>query len=112
MLFNYLLLVNVDVFKVIFEIYDLLCYYDQYVVKVSKCLLGGFKLVCYEYVDCLYWGLLLCGLCIELMIDLEGYIGEGDLFVFVLVLNEFFVFYVSINFYYELWVRSIQGDVY
>lgn len=42
----------------------------------------------------------------------EGYIGEGDLFVFASVLNEFFALYASINSYHELRVRSTQGDVY
>ncbi len=60
----------------------------------------------------LHRGLPLRGLRTELTIDPEGYIGEGDLFVFASVLNEFFALYASINSYHELRVRSTQGDVY
>ncbi|WP_205584970.1 type VI secretion system baseplate subunit TssF, partial [Pseudomonas aeruginosa] len=109
---NYLSLANVDALKVILETYDLPRYYDQHAAKVSKRLLGGLKSVRHEHVDRLHRGLPLRGLRTELTIDPEGYIGEGDLFVFASVLNEFFALYASINSYHELRVRSTQGDVY
>ncbi len=109
---NYLSLANVDALKVILETYDLPRYYDQHAAKVSKRLLGGLKAVRHEHVDRLHRGLPLRGLRTELTIDPEGYIGEGDLFVFASVLNEFFALYASINSYHELRVRSTQGDVY
>ncbi|WP_446939398.1 type VI secretion system baseplate subunit TssF [Pseudomonas aeruginosa] len=112
MLLNYLSLANVDALKVILETYDLPRYYDQHAAKVSKRLLGGLKAVRHEHVDRLHRGLPLRGLRTELTIDPEGYIGEGDLFVFASVLNEFFALYASINSYHELRVRSTQGDVY
>jgi type VI secretion system protein ImpG len=42
----------------------------------------------------------------------EGYVGEGDLFLFASVLNEFFALYASLNSYHELRVQSTQGEVY
>ena len=44
--------------------------------------------------------------------QIQGYIGEGDLFVFASVLNEFFALYASLNSYHELRVKSTQGEVY
>lgn len=109
---NYLSLANVDALKVILETYDLPRYYDQHLEKVSKRLLGGLKSIRHEHVDRLHRGLPLRGLRTELSIDPQGYIGEGDLFVFASVLNEFFALYASLNSYHELRVKSTQGEVY
>ncbi|CRN07753.1 type VI secretion system baseplate subunit TssF [Pseudomonas fulva] len=109
---NYLSLANVDALKVILETYDLPRYYDQHAEKVSKRLLGGLKSVRHEHIDRLHKGLPLRGLRTELTIDPEGYVGEGDLFVFASVLNEFFALYASLNSFHELRVKSTQGEVY
>lgn len=102
MLLNYLPLANVDTLKVILEAYDLLRCYDQHTARVSRCLLGGPKAVRREYTDRLRRGLPLRGLRTELTIDPGSYIGEDDLFVFALVLNESLTLYANINSYREL----------
>ena len=109
---NYLSLADVNALKVILETYDLPRYYDQHAEKVSKCLLGGLKSIKHQHVDRLHRGLPVRGLRTELTIDSQGYIGEGDLFVFASVLNEFFALYASLNSYHELRVKSTQGEVY
>lgn len=109
---NYLSLADVNALKVILETYDLPRYYDQQAEKVSKCLLGGLKSIKHHHVDRLHRGLPVRGLRTELTIDPQGYIGEGDLFVFASVLNEFFALYASLNSFHELRVKSTQGEVY
>lgn len=109
---NYLSLANVEALKVILETYDLPRYYDQHAEKVSKRLLGGLKSINHQHVDRLHRGLPVRGLRTELTIDPEGYICEGDLFVFASVLNEFFALYASLNSFHELRVKSTQGEVY
>ena len=109
---NYLSLANVDALKVILETYDLPRYYDEQAERVSKRLLGGLQSIRHEHVDRLHRGLPLRGLRTELIIDPQGYIGEGDLFVFASVLNEFFALYASLNSYHELRVKSTQGETY
>jgi type VI secretion system protein ImpG len=109
---NYLSLADVDALKVILETYDLPRYYDPHAEKVSKRLLGGLKAIKHQHVDRLYRGLPVRGLRTELTIDPQGYIGEGDLFVFGSVLNEFFALYASLNSYHELRVISMPGEVY
>ncbi|MVV47862.1 type VI secretion system baseplate subunit TssF [Pseudomonas sp. PB120] len=109
---NYLSLADVNALKVILETYDLPRYYDQQAEKISKCLLGGLKSIQHQHVDRLHRGLPVRGLRTELTIDPQGYIGEGDLFVFASVLNEFFALYASLNSYHELRVTSTQGEVY
>ena len=109
---NYLSLADVNALKVILETYDLPRYYDQHAEKVSKRLLGGLKSIKHQHVDRLHRGLPVRGLRTELTVDTHGYIGEGDLFVFASVLNEFFALYASLNSYHELRVKSTQGEVY
>jgi type VI secretion system protein ImpG len=109
---NYLSLADVNALKVILETYDLPRYYDQHADKISKRLLGGLKSIKHQHVDRLHRGLPVRGVRTELTIDPQGYIGEGDLFVFASVLNEFFALYASLNSYHELRVISTQGEVY
>lgn len=109
---NYLSLADVNALKVILETYDLPRYYDPHAEKVSKRLLGGLKSIRHQHVDRLHKGLPVRGLRTELTIDPHGYIGEGDVFVFASVLNEFFALYASLNSYHELRVKSTQGEVY
>jgi type VI secretion system protein ImpG len=109
---NYLSLANVEALKVILETYDLPRYYDQHAEKVSRRLLDGLKSISHQHVDRLHRGLPIRGVRTELSINPEGYVGEGDLFLFASVLNEFFALYASLNSYHELRVKSTQGEVY
>ncbi|HUE91704.1 type VI secretion system baseplate subunit TssF [Pseudomonas sp.] len=109
---NYLSLANVDALKVILETYDLPRYYDQHAEKVSKRLLDGLKSISHQHVDRLHRGLPVRGVRTQLTINPEGYVGEGDLFLFATVLNEFFALYASLNSYHELRVQSTQGELY
>jgi type VI secretion system protein ImpG len=109
---NYLSLANVEALKVILETYDLPRYYDQHAEKVSKRLLDGLKSISHQHVDRLHRGLPVRGVRTQLTINPEGYVGEGDLFLFATVLNEFFALYASLNSYHELRVQSTQGELY
>ncbi|MGX4730524.1 type VI secretion system baseplate subunit TssF [Pseudomonas corrugata] len=109
---NYLSLADVNALKVILETYDFPRYYDEQAERTSKCLLDGLKSIRHRHIDRLHRGLPVRGLRTELTIDPQGYLGEGDLFVFASVLNEFFALYASLNSYHELRVNSTQGEVY
>ncbi|WP_312233655.1 type VI secretion system baseplate subunit TssF [Stutzerimonas nitrititolerans] len=109
---NYLSLANVEALKVILETYDLPRHYDKHAESVSRRRLGGLKGIAHQQVDRLYRGLPVRGVRTDLDMDLESFIGEGDLFLFASVLNEFFALYASLNSYHELRVRSTQGEVY
>lgn len=109
---NYLSLANVEALKVILETYDLPRHYDQHAARVSQRRLDGLRQIGHRHVDRLHRGLPLRGVCTELSMDTEHYLGEGDLFLFASVLNEFFALYASLNSYHELHVRSTQGEQY
>ncbi|RRV05322.1 type VI secretion system baseplate subunit TssF [Pseudomonas sp. v388] len=109
---NYLSLANIEALKVILETYDLPRYHDQQAEKVSRQLLNGLKSIGHTPVDRLFRGLPVRGLRTDLVIDPQGYLGEGSLFLFASVLNEFFALYASLNSFHQLHVTSTQGARY
>ncbi|NJJ57879.1 type VI secretion system baseplate subunit TssF [Pseudomonas sp. B14(2022)] len=109
---NYLSLTDINALKVILETYDLPRYHDRQAQKVSERKLGALRSIRHSAVDRLHRGLPFRGLRIDLTIDPQGFLGQGEVFVFASVLNEFFALYASLNTYHELRVISTQGDVY
>jgi type VI secretion system protein ImpG len=109
---NYLSLSDISALKVILETYDLPRYYDLKAKKVSESRLSALKSVRHVGIDRLHRGLPLRGVRIDMVIDAQGFLGQGEVFVFASVLNEFFALYASLNAFHELQVISTQGDVY
>ncbi|MGY2374104.1 type VI secretion system baseplate subunit TssF [Pseudomonas sp. SDO524_S393] len=109
---NYLSLTDIHALKVMLQTYDLPRYHDRQAHKVSERRLDALRSIRHEAVDRLHCGLPLRGLRIDLSVDSHGFLGQGDIFVFASVLNEFFALYASLNSYHELRVTSTQGDVY
>lgn len=109
---NYLSLADVEALKVILETYDLPRHYDQHAARVSQRRLDGLRHIEHRHVDRLLRGLPVRGVRTELLMDADHYLGEGDLFLFASVLNEFFALYASLNSFHELHVRSTQGELY
>ncbi|AUG08340.1 type VI secretion system baseplate subunit TssF [Pseudomonas sp. S09G 359] len=109
---NYLSLSDIKALKMILETYDLPRYHDRQAQKISEKRLGALRSVSHTAVDRLHRGLPFRGLRIDLTIDPQGFSGQGEVFVFASVLNEFFALYASLNAYHELRVISTQGDVY
>ena len=108
---NYLSLSDINALKVILETYDLPRYHDRQAQKVSQCRLDALRSINHTGVDRLHRGLPFRGVRIDLTVDCQGFLGQGEVFVFASVLNEFFALYASLNAYHELRVISTQGDV-
>jgi len=109
---NYLSLADVEALKVILETYDLPRHHDHQAEKIGRRRLDGLRSIAHRQVDRLYRGLPVRGVRSELLMDPDCYLGEGELFLFASVLNEFFALYASLNSYHELLVQSTQGEVY
>lgn len=109
---NYLSLANVEALKVILETYDLPRYYDKQAEKVSRKLMAGLTHIRHAPADRLYRGLPIRGVRTELTVDARGYRGEGELYLFTSVLNEFFALYASLNSFHQLHVHTAQGETY
>ncbi|MCI3909422.1 type VI secretion system baseplate subunit TssF [Pseudomonas viridiflava] len=109
---NYLSLANIDALKIILETYDLPRYHDQQAERASQHLLNGLESISHRPADRLYKGRPVRGVKTELIINPDGYGGEGTLFLFASVLNEFFALYASLNSFHELNVKSTHGERY
>ena len=109
---NYLSLANVEALRVVLETYDLPRHYDQHAARVSKQLLAGLKSIQHQSVDRLHRGLPVRGVRSVVQMEANHYVGEGDLFLFATILNEFLALYARLNSYHELIVHSSQGEVY
>ncbi len=109
---NYLSLSDINALKAILETYDLPRYHDRQAQKVSQQRLDALRSIRHTAVDRLHRGLPFRGVRVDLSIDGQGFVGQGEAFVFASVLNEFFALYASLNAYHELRVISTQGDVY
>lgn len=109
---NYLSLADVEALKAILATYDLPRHHDQQAEKVGRRRLDGLRRIAHRHVDRLHRGLPVRGVRTELVMDPDCYLGEGELFLFASVLNEFFALYASLNSYHELLVQSTQGEVY
>ncbi|MEO8490106.1 type VI secretion system baseplate subunit TssF [Pseudomonas sp.] len=109
---NYLSLTDINALKVILDTYDLPRYHDRQAQKISETRLNALRSISHQAVDRLHRGLPIRGVRVDLTVDLQGFLGQGDMFVFACVLNEFFALYASLNSYHELRVISTQGDVY
>ncbi|MBP0951631.1 type VI secretion system baseplate subunit TssF [Pseudomonas sp. 20GA0080] len=109
---NYLSLANIDALKVVLETYDLPRYHDQQAERASRHLLKGLESISHRPADRLYKGRPVRGVTTELVINPDGYEGEGTLFLFASVLNEFFALYASLNSFHELSVKSTHGEFY
>ncbi|MBV6749605.1 type VI secretion system baseplate subunit TssF [Pseudomonas chlororaphis] len=109
---NYLSLANITALRKVLETYDFASHHDPRAQEVSQQRLAGLKSIRHQAADRLYGGLPLRGLRTELTMDPQHYAGEGDLFLFATVLNEFFALYVGLNSFHELNVLSAKGEVY
>lgn len=109
---NYLSLENVEALKVLLQTYDLPRHYDQHAARVGHRRLEGLKHISHSHTDRLHGGLPLRGIRTDLEMDGANYLGEGDLFLFASVLNEFFALYANLNSFHELRVKTTQGERY
>lgn len=109
---NYLSLANIEALKIILETYDLPRYYDQQAANSSRQLLNGLQHIQHIHIDRLHGGLPVRGVRTQLTINPEGTLGEGDMFLFASILNEFFALYASLNSFHELQVKSTEGELY
>lgn len=109
---NYLSLTDVNALKAMLQSYDLPRHYDQHAARVGQHRLDGLKHINHSHVDRLHAGLPVRGIRTELEMDAENYLGEGELFLFASVLNEFFALYANLNSFHELRVKTTQGERY
>lgn len=110
---NYLSLLSVEALRGILELYNYQALYDRQAARENILRLEGLTSLEAKPVERLMHGAPMRGTSIMLQMNENNFAGEGDMYVFATVLNEFFALYASINALTELTVRGVKfGELY
>jgi type VI secretion system protein ImpG len=110
---NYLSLLSVEALRGILELYNYQALYDRQAARENILRLEGLVSLEAKPVERLVRSSPMRGTSIMLEMNEASFAGEGDMYVFATVLNEFFALYASINALTELKVRGTKfGEIY
>ncbi|MDX1693081.1 MAG: type VI secretion system baseplate subunit TssF [Ketobacteraceae bacterium] len=110
---NYVSLCDLDTLRTVLSTYDYRCFHDRQQARASEHRLRGLDAIVSRPAERLYHGLPVRGIKTILGVKESAFSSEGDLYLFLNVLNEFFALYASINSFHELEVNGLeQGEVY
>jgi type VI secretion system protein ImpG len=110
---NYLSLQSVEALRGILELYNYQAIYDRQAARENILRLEGLIAVDAKPGQRLMFGAPIRGTRVRLDMQEDNFAGEGDMYMFATVLNEFFALYASINAFTELTVRGRKyGEVY
>ncbi len=110
---NYLSLLSVEALRGILELYNYQALYDRQAARENILRLEGLVALEAKPVERLVRSAPMRGTSILLEMNEDNFAGEGDMYVFATVLNEFFALYASINALTELKVRGTKfGEIY
>ncbi|MCP3867684.1 MAG: type VI secretion system baseplate subunit TssF [Gammaproteobacteria bacterium] len=118
MALNYLSLARVDTLRALLSTYDFKTFFDIQAERTSRKRLEGIDAIAVQPIDRIYRGLPIRGLRTtmelrESRFGGEGPAGEGGMYLFASVLNEFFSLFASINSFHQLKVKGIErGEEY
>jgi type VI secretion system protein ImpG len=110
---NYLSLRSVEALRGILELYNYQALYDRQAARENVLRLEGLVSLEARPVERLIRGAPVRGMQISMEMNEDNFAGEGDMYVFATVLNEFFALYSSMNSFTELHVRGTRyGEVH
>lgn len=110
---NYLSLTSVEALRGILELYNYQAMYDRQAARENILRLEGLVGIETKPIERLIRGAPIRGTSIRLEMKEDNFASEGDMYVFAMVLNEFFALYSSINAMTELSVRGTKfGEIY
>lgn len=110
---NFLSLMSVEALRGILELYNLQAYYDQQAARENEQRMQGIKSISYKPAEWIMKGAPIRGRSIRMEMDEDNFAGEGDMFLFASLLNDFFALYATMNSFTQLTVRGVRrGEVY
>lgn len=110
---NYLSLTSIEALRGILELYNYQAVYDRQAARENILRLEGLVSLSAKPVERLVGGAPVRGMSIQLEMNEQSFAGEGDMYLFATVLNEFFALYASLNSMTELTVRGTKfGEQY
>jgi len=109
---NYISLANVEALRVILSAYDFGAHYNVQTARESQLRREGIAAIQPSPVDVLHHGTPIRGIRTHIDMQESKFAGEGDMYLFASVLNEFFALYASINAFHQLEVKTERGEIY
>ncbi len=110
---NYLSLQSVEALRGILELYNYQALYDRQAARENILRMEGLVTLESKPVERLIRGAPVRGTSVAMEMSEENFAGEGDMYLFATVLNEFFALYATLNSFTELRVRGTKfGEVY
>ena len=113
MALNYTSLTNIDALRTVLSTYNFSAFYDRQVQRASQQRLEGITKIEVKPTDLMFQGLPIRGLRTRMELKESNFSGEGDLYLFASVINEFFSLYANMNSFHQLIVKgSDHGEIY
>ncbi len=110
---NFLSLTRPETLRGIIGLYNFRALVDRQAEQAHKLLLDGIKRVTSQSATRLLQGVPVRGIAIEIELEEDNFAGEGDVYLFATMLNEFFSLYVTLNSFSQLTVKGLKyGEVY
>lgn len=110
---NYISISNIQALRGILELYNIQALYDRQASRANERRIEGIQDIQSQAEDLLFHGLPVRGISTSIAMKEDHYAGEGDMFLFASILNEFFTLYASLNSFSHLTVRGVQqGEIY
>jgi len=105
---NYLTLVDIETFRGILLLYHFRALVDRPSEQALKQLLSGIKSLAATPSTRMMQGTPVRGIAVSLELDEENFAGEGELYLFSAVINEFLALYVTLNAFSQLTVKGTR----
>ena len=87
--------------------------YDQKAARENEQRLEGIRSIHHKPSEWIYRGAPIRGRRVEMEMDEESFAGEGDMFLFASILDNFFALYSTVNSFTQLQVKGTgRGEVY
>lgn len=110
---NYMSLSTVEAFRGILQLYHFRAMTDRQAEQSLKLVLQGIKSVQAVPASRMFQGTPVRGISITLELDEDSFAGEGDMYLFSVLLNEFLSLYVTLNSFSQLTVKGVKfGEIH
>ncbi len=108
MALNYLSLTSVESFRTILQLYHFRALVDRPSEQALKQMLLGIKSVAAVPATRMFQGTPVRGIATTVELDEENFAGEGEIYLFSSILNEFLAHYVTLNGFSQLSVKGVR----
>ncbi|MDR2443008.1 MAG: type VI secretion system baseplate subunit TssF [Deltaproteobacteria bacterium] len=110
---NYISLIDIQALKSVISAYDFRALHDKTRARALERVFNGLIKINSFSTDRIYRGLPLRGSKTTLTLNQEAFNGEGDMYLFGSIINEFLALYATVNSFHELTVtEEKRGDTY